>query len=201
MWSWIWEWFIDPALRSPLTARFHTVFSLHLLHHELLLPKLSSKSYPIVFATESNLASLLDALRPSPASLPPPLPFLSRPPPTTHHPPPSAMATSSHSKGFTFGVEIEIYLKPKVETVSSLLKERKWTTGDELTPDERRDNRAAILATIAAILIEAGLDAVTTVKNAKDEYADWLVKFDASLPHAGGYCEYHHTHIVTTHNS
>jgi hypothetical protein len=110
------------------------------------------------------------------------------------------MATSSPPQGFTFGIEIEIYLRPKKEKISGTLKTHNWTDKDELNGAQRATNRKAILMTIADIITAAGPTTVAELEELENEYLEWQVKFDSSLPHAGGFCQYHHVCMVTTHS-
>jgi hypothetical protein len=92
------------------------------------------------------------------------------------------MATSSSVKGFTFGIEIEIYLKPKSSTVSGLLASQGWATGDPLAPIQRNKNRVAILNTVAYILNRTGaLSAVVQDEDLESLYREWQIKGDSSL--------------------
>ncbi|KAK4040551.1 putative amidoligase enzyme-domain-containing protein [Parachaetomium inaequale] len=88
------------------------------------------------------------------------------------------MATSSNlTKGFTFGVEIEIYLQPKkTKRVSDRLAENKWNTTSDLNK-----KRGALIKTAASFIVEAGLTAVVEVEELVDQYRQWQVKGDGSL--------------------
>jgi hypothetical protein len=110
------------------------------------------------------------------------------------------MATSSSSEGFTFGMEMELFLKPKMNRVSAQLAKHKWTNrqtnGDELTQLQKNTNQAALQNTVADMLIEAGIGAFGPDEadlNAAQPYLKWQVTYDASLGRpAAGYCQHHH---------
>ena len=95
------------------------------------------------------------------------------------------MATSSSVRGFTFGIEIEIYLKPKTLTVSERLASQGWATGNPLTSKQRNTNRVAILNTVAAILVRTGaLSAIVPDSDLENQYTEWQIKGDSSLSEA-----------------
>ncbi|KAK4153474.1 putative amidoligase [Chaetomidium leptoderma] len=92
------------------------------------------------------------------------------------------MATSSSVRGFTFGIEMEIYLKPKTSTVKSRLESQGWTSGTPLTPKERNKNRVAMLNTVAFTLVkDAALTAIVPDPELENAYTEWQIKGDSSL--------------------
>jgi hypothetical protein len=118
------------------------------------------------------------------------------------------MATSSPSGGFTFGMEMELYLKPKMnQVVSNHLAKHGLintpTNGDKLTPRQLTNNQVAVLSTVTDMLNGEGietigpkeLDAADKAKIRLEPYVKWQVTADSSLGQVtAGYCQYHHLH-------
>lgn len=100
---------------------------------------------------------------------------------------------------FTFGIEMEIYLRPNFESpeVTDLLKRTGYTrptSTDHHADRDKTKNRTAVLRAVADLLTERGVSAVVD-KDVEDEYTEWQIKGDSSLylKAKDEYCQYQPT--------
>ena len=105
--------------------------------------------------------------------------------------------TNSSLNDCTFGIEIEILLKPKNKTkILAVLAKYGYEASKSLDPGRpRRENRAAIRNALAESLSQAGLAAVAIHDNEADQNYDlWSVAWDTSIAENtiqgwSGFCE------------
>ena len=98
---------------------------------------------------------------------------------------------------FTFGVEIEILLRPKNKpAIIAELTKHGYEASKSLSPGRpRRENRAAIRNALAESLSEAGLAAVAIHDNEADQnYELWGIAWDTTISEYeaqgwSGFCE------------
>ena len=119
-----------------------------------------------------------------------------------HHPnklynPLSMASLDSSLNDFTFGVEIEILLRPKNRpAIIAELAKHGYEASKSLNPGRpRRENRAAIRNVLAESLSQAGLAAVAIHDNEADQnYELWGIAWDTSIAEDAaqgwsGFCE------------
>lgn len=88
----------------------------------------------------------------------------------------------------TFGMEIEIYVRPK-QSILSQLEENKYIA--DFPSSYKNENLKAVLKTLADILTEGNIATIVDANEGENAYKEWQVKHDPSLTQANksGYCQ------------
>ena len=105
------------------------------------------------------------------------------------------MASSSPIRTLTFGIEIELLVKP-TKALLEFLKKTRWDPNipsqtepepkdDERWKSSRQQNRDSLRWALAQALTEEGFQTGTHTI----DYRDWTIKDEPSLTERTGYCE------------
>jgi hypothetical protein len=97
----------------------------------------------------------------------------------------------------TFGIEIEVLLKPQKDSVISSLRDHGWSRSvdsGEFGPrkDKRAKNRKALFSLVAQQLRDNGVLAEASAVHEHipgQTYTKWLVKDEKTINEEPGYCE------------
>lgn len=99
------------------------------------------------------------------------------------------MASDAQPTKFTFGVEIELLLKPKQHIVQDLESDFNYNAED-MSRRRKARNRVAILNASADFITQAGVETNTRCDDDIEKaYHIWYVTGDGSIQEPSNYCK------------